>query len=226
MSITRWKAILVIGVILVLSGAQVHVQAVLDGHAANVGLATATKAGVPLFGKVITSGGKQILIDGNSVSAGTTVFSGTFLRTLDSVSATILLEPAGKLDIAPNTALRIFFDFKKIEVELEQGCVILTTNQGTSGMIKTPAGTTERIGPEKESALDICTSDSPAVLPTVGQGAAANAGAGVVNPIYGVVVPAGINPLYFAIGSGAVVTAGSYSLLGDTRPAATSSSVP
>jgi hypothetical protein len=227
MTSTKWKAILAIGVVLAFSGTQVHVQADLDEHAATHGPPLTSTAGVPLFGKVITSGGKTILIDGNSVSAGTTVFSGSFLRTLDSVSAAILLGPLGKLDVAPKTSFRIFFDFKKIEVELEQGCVILTTNEGISGMIKTSAGATERIGPEKRSVIDICTGESPAVPPTVGQAAAAKAGAGVVDPMYGRVVGSGVNPLFFAIGSGAFVTAATtYPRLGDTRPVPASPSVP
>ena len=224
MTSTKWRVIVSIALIVVFSGLLVPAQVNLAGPAANQAAPLASKAGVPLLGKVMTSGGKSILIDGNSVSAGTTVFSGSFVRTLDSVSATILLGPLGKLDVAPKTSFRIFFDPRKIEVELEQGCVILTTNAGIRGTIRTAAGATENIGPEKQAVLDICTGESPAVPPTVGQEAAAKAGAGVVDQR---VVGAAVSPLLFAIGSGAFVTAATtYTLTADTRPVPASPSVP
>lgn len=181
MSSRSRKALKFIALFLIFSVSQVYVQADFGNRRVNeTGAASDTASGKPIFGKLTTIKNQPINVNGNSVSSGTSIRSGTQLQTPDGVGATISLRPMGKLDIAPKTELVLVFDKGNIEVTLIAGCIILTTHEGITGAVKTPQGVTERTDPAKLSSIDVCTGDQGAASPLIGEGAAAKAGAGVL----------------------------------------------
>ena len=111
-----------------------------------------------------------------------------------------------------------------MEIDLTAGCVILSTEKGITGLVKTPQGINQKIGPEKLSFIDVCTGESGAASPIIGQGAAMKAGAGVcwaVGPP--IVIGGGFNPLWLLPGpiAGAAIASSQ-----DGRPDTVSASAP
>lgn len=187
------KAIKAGALFLVFCVSHVYVQANLTkpGVTTN-GAASNMAQGDELFGRLTTRRNSSILVNGNNVGSGTTILSGAQLQTPDGVGATVLLQTVGKIDIAPKTNLTVAFNKGNVEVSLVTGCLILNTDAGTKGAVKTPQGTTQITGVEKSSSMDICAGEPGAASPVLGQGAAANAGAGSLVTSGG--GPTGLNP--------------------------------
>src|SRR2546423_10488534 len=74
-----------------------------------------------VFGKLSLPGSRLILLNGNSVGSGTTIFSGAQLQTPEDTEATVLLGAVGHLDIAPNSNLTITFDKASVDVMVMAG---------------------------------------------------------------------------------------------------------
>jgi hypothetical protein len=130
-----------------------------------------------LIGVLTTQGNNPIKINGASVKSGGSVPSGALIETPGGVGATLRIPNLGSICISPNSTLNIQFDSAGgIAITLIQGCVILRTFAGTAGRISTPKGTAGQIDPANGGSLDVCT--APSGGSTVGQGAAAVAGAG------------------------------------------------
>lgn len=187
----------------------------------------ATKDRDVVCGQLATVGDKLILVNGNNVRSGASVFSGAAITTPEDVGASLQLWPLGRIEIAPRTNLQISFETGQIEVNLLSGCAILTTYAGTAGTVKTPQGTVERIGPTERAFIDVCTGEAGAAAPIVAQGAAAQAGAGVcwAAEVLSAEITEGrgFNPLYLLFGAAPLVFRGLGSL-GDGRPPVASAS--
>jgi hypothetical protein len=122
-----------------------------------------------------TTNNQSILVNGNSVTPGTTILPGSTVETPAGVGATLQLGFAD-LDIAPGTELVVeFAGDGSVKVTLKRGCAILKTNTANKGTIMTPDGTSTSTGDQKRA--DVCF-PLGASSPIVNQGAAANAGAG------------------------------------------------
>src|ERR1700682_2964458 len=124
-----------------------------------------------ISGQLATVRQAKILVNGNSTPSGATIFSGSQLQTPESVGAAIMIGSLGRVDIAPKTTLLVTFTSETLEIELTAGCVILSTEKGISGLVKTPQGISQKIGPEKVSFIDVCTGESGAASPIIGEGA-------------------------------------------------------
>jgi len=178
-----------------------------------------------ISGQLATIGRMKILVNGNSTPSGACIFSGSQIQTPDSVGAAIMVGSLGRVEIAPKTTLLLDFTSESMEISLTAGCVILSTNEGISGVIKTPQGITQKIGPEKGSFIDVCTGEPGAASPIIGEGAAVKAGAGVcwaVRPP--VIISSGFNPLWLLTGApfgGAAIAS-----TNGGRPETVSASVP
>src|ERR1700738_2330114 len=132
-----------------------------------------------ISGQLATVGQVKILVNGNSTPSGATIFSGSQIQTPELVGAAIMVGSLGRIDIAPKTTLLVTFTSDTMEIDLTAGCVILSTGKGISGLVKTPQGINQKIGPEKVSFIDVCTGESGATPPIIGEGAAMKAGAGI-----------------------------------------------
>ena len=150
-----------------------------------------------ISGQLATVRQAKILVNGNSTPSGATIFSGSQLQTPESVGAAIMVGSIGRVDIAPKTTLVVTFTSETMEIDLTAGCVILSTEKGISGLVKTPQGINQKIGPEKLSFIDVCTGESGSASPIIGEGAAMKAGAGVCWAVgQPIVLGSGFNPLW------------------------------
>lgn len=97
-----------------------------------------------IFGKLSLPGSRLILLNGNSVGSGMTIFSGAQLQTPEGTEATVLLGTVGHLEIAPNSNLTITFDKASVEVTVMAGHAVLSTNAGVTGTVRSADGKVER----------------------------------------------------------------------------------
>jgi hypothetical protein len=178
-----------------------------------------------ISGQLGTVAQVKILVNGNSTPSGATIFTGSQIQTPELIGATIIIDSLGRVDIAPKTTLMLSFTSESMEVNLTAGCAILSTEVGVSGLVKTPQGVSQKIGPEKRSFIDVCTGESGAASPIIGEGAAMKAGAGVcwaVGPP--IVINSGLSPLWLLWGgplAGAAIASSK-----DGRPDIVSASAP
>lgn len=93
-----------------------------------------------LMGTLRTRNNKPVLVNGNKVSSGTSIASGSRIQSPDKIGATVDLASLGRLDCTPNTDFVVTFDASKITVRLKAGYVVLTTRKGISGLVTTPDG--------------------------------------------------------------------------------------
>src|SRR2546428_9665178 len=124
--------------------------------------------------RLTTRNNQPILVDALSAKTGATIFSGAIIETPDKVGATIRIGSCGKLDLAPNTKVRLDFDQScKIKVTMIQGCVVLRTKPNTTGSIDTAKGEAGKTG-TPGGELNVCFDHG-----VLGIGTAAGAGAAV-----------------------------------------------
>ena len=147
-------------------------------------LPVATVNASPILGKLRTRDNRPVLVNGNSVRAGTTIFSGARVQSPAKIGATIDLSYLGRVDMAPNTDLIIIFDATKIEVQLKSGYVVLTTNKGIAGKVMTSEGKVFQTDMTKLSSVVARTvgSEGPEVAAPIGA-AAGGLGAGATGGI-------------------------------------------
>lgn len=94
------------------------------------------------LGKLIVSGNQTILVNGNTATTGTTIFSGSQLQTPAGVTGSVQLGESGRLSIEPNTNLTVTFDNANVDVKVAKGNAFLLTNAGVAGAVTSPDGTT------------------------------------------------------------------------------------
>jgi hypothetical protein len=177
----RRKAVNATAILLIFAVAQFYLQGTRAGT--NAGATAAAVASIPgqgpALGKLTTRNNQPIIINGTNVASGGTVLSGSTIETPDNVGASIDLGPLGILDIAPNTKLKLEFDENgKVKVTVIQGCVIFRAKQNVNAEVATEQQTVAQ-NDKKEKALDVCYWPGGSGL-SVGQGAAAQAGAGTI----------------------------------------------
>ena len=180
MTSTRWKAIKVTALLLAFTVSQVYVQASLSGRRT----ASAQPSGVAeiLSGRLVTRQNRPVMVNGNSVPSGTTIFSGAGIETGAEVGATIDLGHLGRLDVGPNSKLTLTFSEGNVNVALQTGSVALTTNQGIKGSVTIPQGAVTSTDPSKLSSsvvVSIGDDNDPnaavPIIPAVSVGAGATA---------------------------------------------------
>ncbi|MGB7922401.1 MAG: hypothetical protein WCF57_04075 [Pyrinomonadaceae bacterium] len=106
-----------------------------------------------VYGKLSLPANKAILVNGNSVNAGTTIFSGSQLQTPADTEAAVQLGDAGQLDIAPDSALTVTFNKTSVDVRVTKGSVALSTNAGVKGTVTNADGTVETSNPATASSI-------------------------------------------------------------------------
>lgn len=123
-------------------------------------------------GTLTTTDGKQVLVNGNRVGAGTTVLPNSSIETPAGVGASVQLGFA-EVTIAPGS--EIVLDFQpgtEVTVTLKRGCVVIRTQGNATGMIIRPDGTSVATGTGK--VANACDREGAATpvnsggVPTVG----------------------------------------------------------
>ena len=131
--------------------------------------------------RLTTRGNQPVSVNGNNVTSGATILSGSTIETGDGVGATINLGPLGSIDIAPNSKVTVEFSDGQIKVTILQGCAIVKNKKGASAQIFVgdKSVTSNGSGQKQAGVLDVCF-PAGAPAPIVNQGAAVGAGAGSV----------------------------------------------
>ena len=129
-----------------------------------------------IMGTLRTRDNKPVLVNGNKVSTGTTILSGSRIQSPDKIGATVDVASLGRLDFAPNTDFVVTFDASKITVRLKAGYMVLTTRKGICGMVTTPEGKAFETDCSKLSSVVARTAGSQGPEASVPIGAAAGMG--------------------------------------------------
>src|SRR5262249_46663389 len=129
-----------------------------------------------IMGVLTTRDNKAITVNGAAAVSGASIPSGAEIVTPDGVGATLRLGSLGSLCIAPGSQVTVEFSDGSIRITVTADCVILNTNKGTTGTVRTPQGTAGQTGPATAGSIDGCS--RPGAAAAVNQGAAADAGAG------------------------------------------------
>jgi hypothetical protein len=101
-------------------------------------LATSEKiAGeISISGKTAQGQNLFVKIDGENAQSGRSIFSASTIATPDNASAIVNLGKAGKIELAPNTIVRLSFDEANISGDLSAGQITVLSSL-TSMTVKT-----------------------------------------------------------------------------------------
>ena len=86
-------------------------------------------------GELSVSG--QVTVNGQAAISGATVFSDSVIATAANSSATVSLGKLGRVELLPNTAIKLSFSDANISGSLEAGRVQVSTLAGTSAIVTT-----------------------------------------------------------------------------------------
>ena len=136
-------AIKILAILLAVSLSQLCVQ---------IGMAQARL----ISGRLTTTGGRPIMVNGASMASGGTIMTGMTLETPDQVGASIDLGPLGVVDLEPNSTIEIAFaDDGTIRVKLIRGCAKVNKKGDGTGEIYTAEGASEKTN-DNRKGLGFC----------------------------------------------------------------------
>jgi phage baseplate assembly protein gpV len=95
--------------------------------------------GAKASGELSVSG--QVTVNGQKVVSGGTVFSDSVISTAAQSSASVNISNVGRVDLAPNSNLRLIFAENSISAMLETGSAQVATLAGTTVNLTTKDGT-------------------------------------------------------------------------------------
>ncbi|HSB29328.1 MAG TPA: FecR domain-containing protein [Pyrinomonadaceae bacterium] len=95
--------------------------------------------GAKASGELSVSG--NVTVNGQKVISGGTLFSDSTISTADQSSATVSINKLGRIDLAPNSNLRLTFSDKSINGMLETGSAHISTLAGITVNLTTKDGT-------------------------------------------------------------------------------------
>lgn len=94
-------------------------------------------------GNSINGSTASVLLNGEEVKTGRTVFSSSTINTPENTSAIVNLGKAGEIKIAPNSSLTLSFDANSANVDITAGAI--TVLRGDQGVNVTSAGTSQLV---------------------------------------------------------------------------------
>jgi FecR protein len=94
--------------------------------------------GLKASGELSVSG--QVAVNGQKVISGGTLFSDSVITTAEKSSATVSISKLGRVELAPNSSLRLSFSAKSISGLLESGSARVSSLAGVSVNISTKDG--------------------------------------------------------------------------------------
>src|SRR6267142_6448401 len=94
--------------------------------------------GARASGELSVSG--EVTVNGQKVISGGTLFSDSVITTAEKGSATVSISKLGRVELAPNSSLRLSFTGNSISGLLESGIARISTLEGVSVNITTKDG--------------------------------------------------------------------------------------
>lgn len=212
MDLKRRKALTSVAALLLFSVSQIGLQIGL----AEPNSTRTTPVPQQIVARLATRNNAPVTVNGQSVSTGASLLTGTTIETAADQSATVNVGPLGFVDISPNTKVVLTFERGILKADVVYGCVILNARKNTIGEITTEKGSIGKTDPAAGGVLEMCFTQG-AAAPVVGPGVATGAGAGAgpagaaaasAGGLFGLGVPAtvaiitagtaaGITPLFF-----------------------------
>jgi hypothetical protein len=82
----------------------------------------------------------EVTVNGTSAISGAPVFSDSTVTTAQGSSAVVSLGKLGRVELLPNSSMKLSFDDKGVSVMLDQGRVRLSTSTGVNAVVNTKDG--------------------------------------------------------------------------------------
>src|SRR4030095_3208173 len=95
--------------------------------------------GAKASGELSVSG--QVTVNGQKMISGGTIFTDSAIRTAEQSSASVSISKVGRVELAPNTNLRLSFANNSITALLDTGSAQVSTFAGTTVNLTTKDGT-------------------------------------------------------------------------------------
>jgi hypothetical protein len=109
-----------------------------------------------------TSGNQPIMVNDAAAVTGATILNGDSIETPAQVTGLISIPGHGRLEITPNAKLTLGLDSAgNLRVNLFRGCVVMSTNKGTSGEVYNSGGTLAITDRAKDEVLNVCPEAAP-----------------------------------------------------------------
>ena len=93
-----------------------------------------------IFGKLVTTSNRPILVNGGEAITGTTIVSGSQLVTPAAGGATVKVDKVGLVTVAPDSNVSLTFDNKSVTVKVASGDASVSTATGVTGTVLDKAG--------------------------------------------------------------------------------------
>jgi hypothetical protein len=93
-----------------------------------------------VFGKLVTTSNRPILVNGGEAITGTTILSGTQLITPAAGGAIVELNNIGNVMVAPNSNVALTFDNTSLIVRVASGNASVSTMKGVTGTVLDKTG--------------------------------------------------------------------------------------
>ena len=119
--------------------------------------------GAKASGELSVSG--QVTVNGQKVISGGTLFSDSLITTAESGSATVSISKLGRVELSPNSSLRLSFSDRSISGLLESGIAHVSTLAGVSVSITTKDGVVVADG-SKATSFTVNTAHGNTVVAT------------------------------------------------------------
>jgi len=134
-----------------------------------------------LSGRLTTTGGRSITVNGTSAASGASILTGATIETGDGVGATIDLGALGVVEVDPNSKIELTFaDDGSVRVKMLQGCAKVKKSGAGVGEVYTAEGASEKTNDGRRS-LGFCYLNGQ--LNPI-QASAAAAGGGTSNAVW------------------------------------------
>jgi len=148
-----------------------YIFAVPPGEKTSAGAAKEKK----LFSGVLsTIGDQRVLVNGNAAFNGMTILSGMEIKTGKNSGATINLQPAGIVELAAETSVKLVFKAEQIDLQVLSGKAKLTTFKTYNGSMSDTDGKILTTDPTLEISsvgdLDIPVVNIPPPVPAASTG--------------------------------------------------------
>ena len=159
--------------------------------------------GDPVTGKLLTSGNSSVLVNGIITTADSTILTGSTIETPAGVSATIIVEPLGVLELAPESNVRMEYQAGIIHASVLKGCATLNTWKNTIGTLEGINKIPIRTEPAANSRISTCSLDNTAATPaaTVPGAPAGAADSGGIGHTFAYIGAAGVAIFGVVIGA-------------------------
>jgi len=88
-----------------------------------------------MSGELTASG--SVMVDGAKAISGATIFTDSTISTGEKSSAIVTLPKLGRVELLPNTSMKVSFTEASLNGTLDSGRLIVTTNQGAAANVTT-----------------------------------------------------------------------------------------